>query len=54
MMHLLKGTASGGTPGYTFTWSNTFVGTNNINLDAGTYTLTVTDSKVVRMLSKLH
>jgi gliding motility-associated-like protein len=40
-----QGTASGGTPGYTFTWSNTFVGANNINLDAGTYTLTVTDNK---------
>lgn len=40
-----QGTASGGTPGYTFTWSNTFVGANNTNLDAGTYTLTVTDSK---------
>jgi len=40
-----QGTASGGTPGYAFTWSNTFVGANNINLDAGTYTLTVTDSK---------
>lgn len=40
-----QGSASGGTPGYTFTWSNAFVGANNTNLDAGTYTLTVTDSK---------
>ena len=40
-----QGTASGGTPGYTFTWSNAFVGANNTNLDQGTYTLTVTDSK---------
>ncbi|MDP2386708.1 MAG: PKD domain-containing protein [Bacteroidota bacterium] len=39
-----QGSASGGTANYTYTWSNSFVGANNINLDAGTYTLTVTDN----------
>ena len=37
-------TASGGTPGYTFTWSNQFVGTDNTNLIAGTYTVALLDN----------
>ncbi|MDX1652536.1 MAG: S8 family serine peptidase [Brumimicrobium sp.] len=36
---------SGGTPGYTYTWSNGAGNTNiNSNLDAGNYILTVTDN----------
>lgn len=40
-----QGNATGGTPGYTYSWSNGFGLANNINLDAGSYTLTVTDNK---------
>lgn len=37
---------NGGTPGYTYTWqSNVSSGTNATNLTAGTYSVTVTDSK---------
>lgn len=35
--------ASYGTPGYTYSWSNGFTGNNNTNIPAGTYTVTVTD-----------
>ncbi|MFQ5446923.1 MAG: T9SS type A sorting domain-containing protein, partial [Saprospiraceae bacterium] len=35
--------AGGGTPGYTYEWSNGGAGTSQNNLAAGTYTLTVTD-----------
>jgi gliding motility-associated-like protein len=35
--------ATGGTPGYTYTWSPTGSGASNTNLAAGTYTVTVTD-----------
>lgn len=35
--------ASYGTPGYTYSWSNGFSGNNNTNIPAGTYTVTVTD-----------
>jgi len=34
----------GGTPGYTFMWSNSFTGQNLTGVGAGTYTVTVTDS----------
>ena len=37
-------TASGGTPGYSFTWSNQFVGTDNTNLIAGIYTVALLDN----------
>ena len=36
-------TTTGGTPGYTFKWSNQFIGTDNTALTAGTYTLIVID-----------
>jgi len=36
--------AAGGTPGYTYTWSNQFIGTNNINLPAGNYVVIVLDA----------
>jgi len=35
---------SGGTPGYTYNWSNTDTTQNLINIDGGWYTLTVTDT----------
>lgn len=37
-------TASGGTPGYTYTWSNSSTGAQLSNLVAGSYTVTVNDS----------
>ena len=37
-------TASGGTPGYTFNWSNQFIGTDNTTLTAGNYMLIVVDN----------
>ena len=36
--------ATGGTAGYVFEWSNGFLGTSVNNLNAGTYTITVTDN----------
>ena len=36
--------ASGGTPGYTYTWSNSQTGATAINLVAGTYSVTVHDA----------
>jgi gliding motility-associated-like protein len=41
----LSALVAGGTPGYTLSWSNGFTGNPNVNLCAGNYTLTVTDSK---------
>ncbi len=38
-------TVNGGTPGYTYLWSNGSTQKNPNNLAAGTYTVTVTDSK---------
>jgi len=39
-------TVSGGTPGYTYNWEQSWVmGNNPMNLPAGTYTVTVTDAK---------
>lgn len=35
---------SGGTPGFTYSWSNGYNGTNNDNLTAGSYCVTVTDT----------
>ena len=41
----ISGTASGGTPGYTYSWAPGVATTaNRTNLIAGTYTLTVTDN----------
>ncbi|MCP3930057.1 MAG: T9SS type A sorting domain-containing protein, partial [Bacteroidetes bacterium] len=37
-------TASGGTPPYSFDWSNNVDGPYNTNLSAGTYTVVITDS----------
>lgn len=37
-------TPSGGTPGYTFSWSNGANTEDNLNVTAGTYNVTVTDS----------
>ncbi|MBL7922924.1 MAG: gliding motility-associated C-terminal domain-containing protein [Bacteroidia bacterium] len=37
--------ASGGTPGYAYTWSNGTAGTSVSGLSAGAYTVTVTDSR---------
>lgn len=42
---VLSATVTGGTPGYTLTWSNGPTGNPNTGLCAGNYTLTVTDSK---------
>lgn len=36
---------SGGTPGYSYLWSNTQTGTTAFNLGVGTYTVTITDTK---------
>jgi hypothetical protein len=36
--------ATGGTPGYTYLWSNTQTGATATGLSAGTYTVTVTDA----------
>ncbi len=36
--------ATGGTPGYTYVWSNNQTGATATNLAAGTYTVTVTDA----------
>lgn len=36
--------ASGGTPGYSFNWSNQFVGMDNTHLTAGSYVLVVLDN----------
>lgn len=55
-------TVSGGTPGYTFLWSNGATTQSLTNLIAGTYTVTVTDSRgctktatfVVHEVSGLH
>lgn len=41
---LLIANASGGTPGYTYYWSNGVTTSNNYNLAAGIYTVTATDS----------
>ena len=38
-------TVTGGTPAYTYTWSDGVVGEDRTNLAAGTYTVTVTDSR---------
>lgn len=38
-------TASGGTPGYTYLWSNNDTAPTTTGLDAGIYTVTVTDAK---------
>ncbi len=35
---------NGGTPPYTYNWSNTATGANISNISAGTYTVTVTDA----------
>ena len=35
--------ASGGTPGYTYSWSNGIIGNFNNGLEVGTYTVTATD-----------
>lgn len=40
-----QASASGGTPGYTYNWSTGGSGTNISALTAGTYTVTVTDSR---------
>jgi large repetitive protein len=40
----ISATASGGTPGYTLTWSNGPSGSPNTNLCAGNYTLTTRDA----------
>lgn len=41
----ISGTATGGTPNYTFSWNNgALTGPNHSNLPAGTYTLLVTDA----------
>lgn len=37
-------TASGGTPGYTFNWSNSVITEDNLNIPAGTYNVTATDA----------
>lgn len=37
--------ATGGTPPYSFTWSNGVSGAGLLNIQAGTYTVTVTDSR---------
>ncbi len=37
-------TPSGGTSGYSYSWSNVYAGPNNTNLCAGPYTVTVTDT----------
>ncbi|MBK9285893.1 MAG: gliding motility-associated C-terminal domain-containing protein [Sphingobacteriaceae bacterium] len=41
---ILNANVGGGTPGYTLSWSNGFIGNPNINLCAGNYTLTVNDA----------
>lgn len=41
----LNATASGGTPPYTYSWSNGKNGQYNNNVPSGSYTVTVTDSK---------
>jgi gliding motility-associated-like protein len=41
---ILSAVAGGGVPGYTLSWSNSFVGNPNTNLCAGIYSLTVTDA----------
>ncbi|GAB1396649.1 hypothetical protein MASR1M65_14260 [Saprospiraceae bacterium] len=41
-------TVSGGTPGYSYAWSNGSSAEDQNNLAAGSYTVTVTDSKAVR------
>lgn len=46
----LTATVTGGTPAYTYTWSNGVIG-NTINAVAGTYTVTVTDANGCAMLS---
>lgn len=38
-------TVSGGTPGYSFNWSNSFVTEDIAGLAMGTYTVTITDSR---------
>lgn len=40
----LELTADGGTPGYTFEWSNGETSQNLLNAEAGTYTVTITDA----------
>lgn len=40
----LSGVVAGGTPGYTLNWSNGVTGNPNSGLNAGNYTLTVTDA----------
>jgi len=42
---VLSATVTGGTPGYTLTWSNGPTGTPNTGLCAGNYTLNVTDGQ---------
>lgn len=41
----LSATVSGGTPGYTLTWSNGPTGNPNVGLCAGSYTVVVVDTK---------
>lgn len=40
----IDASASGGTPGYTYAWSNSVGTASNPNIAAGTYTVTVTDN----------
>jgi PKD repeat protein len=41
---VLNATATGGTPGYTYTWATLGTGANQTNVCAGTYTCTITDA----------
>ncbi len=43
----------GGTPGYTYSWSNTQTGVTATNLSAATYTVTVTDNKGCTSVSSI-
>ncbi len=46
-------TQSGGTPGYTYTWSNTQTTVTAINLVAGTYTVTVRDANTCSSVASI-
>lgn len=46
--------ASGGTPGYTYNWSNTQTSATAINLIAGVYTYTVSDTKSCTVIGNVN
>lgn len=43
---VIQATGTGGTPGYTYLWSNTSTSRTQLNIGPGTYTVTITDANL--------